>query len=72
MCTLVRCLVQPLGRCVIPRVLQPFAKSFHAPARCFEVVVELLRLRFVTLVGGLPDALPRRRGEIDPPYVVAL
>lgn len=67
---LVRCLIQPLGRCVIPRVFPSFAESFHAPARCFEVVVELLRLQLVTGVGGLSDALSRRRGQINPPYVV--
>ena len=67
---LVRCLIQPIGHCVIPCVLPPFAKSLHAPVRCIEVV-ELLRLQLVTSVGELSDAFPRRRGEIDPPYVVA-
>ena len=68
---LVRCLFKPFDRCVIPCVLLALTQPLYAPARCFEPVMKFLRFQLVARVGGLPDALPRRCGEVDPPHVVA-
>lgn len=68
---LVARLLEPFRCRLIPCVLPTLSQPLNPPTLCLEPVVKLLRFQLVDRVGRAPDAVLRRRSEIDPPHVVA-